>query len=353
MYIQPNLSPRLVLDKRTGQSRGYAFVEFRSEKDMRYAYKHGDRIKIDGRKILVDVERGRTVEGWRPRRFGGGLGETRKEKKKGEKKKVEVNTISLFDHVGERGPARSTFITNHRYNKYDAEDRGGGKFDNFRRGQEATGPSEGGPAISAKKYNESDNRARFHIPKPKHERGGLQYSRGGFDFGDGGFFGTDKVGTTHKFDSRSGNWKGNKDRGGDGNKNLDEALGGPSAYADGKQGYESRDDRHPRRRPKPRAPGLPSGTGLIDESAQLTDQRRPDPLSYRTGQKREADTARDAEQIAEYRDYKKKKRDYDNDGWGGGLQNGKVGGRYNVGRIAAFGTRDLNMTPRYKEVKRE
>lgn len=34
------------------------------------AYKHADGHKIDGRRVLVDVERGRTVEGWRPRRLG-------------------------------------------------------------------------------------------------------------------------------------------------------------------------------------------------------------------------------------------------------------------------------------------
>lgn len=30
-----------------------------------------------GRRILVDVERGRTVKGWKPRRLGGGLGNVR------------------------------------------------------------------------------------------------------------------------------------------------------------------------------------------------------------------------------------------------------------------------------------
>jgi U1 small nuclear ribonucleoprotein 70kDa len=30
--------------------------------------------KIDGRRVVVDVERGRTVKGWKPRRLGGGLG---------------------------------------------------------------------------------------------------------------------------------------------------------------------------------------------------------------------------------------------------------------------------------------
>jgi U1 small nuclear ribonucleoprotein len=34
------------------------------------AYKHGDGKKIDGRRVLVDVERGRTVKGWLPRRLG-------------------------------------------------------------------------------------------------------------------------------------------------------------------------------------------------------------------------------------------------------------------------------------------
>jgi len=41
------------------------------------AYKQADGRKIDGRRVLVDVERGRTVPNWRPRRLGGGLGTTR------------------------------------------------------------------------------------------------------------------------------------------------------------------------------------------------------------------------------------------------------------------------------------
>lgn len=38
------------------------------------AYKDADGLVILGKKILVDVERGRTVRGWKPRRLGGGLG---------------------------------------------------------------------------------------------------------------------------------------------------------------------------------------------------------------------------------------------------------------------------------------
>ena len=32
---------------------------------------------MDNRRVLVDVERGRTVPNWRPRRLGGGLGSSR------------------------------------------------------------------------------------------------------------------------------------------------------------------------------------------------------------------------------------------------------------------------------------
>lgn len=42
------------------------------------AYKNADGNKIDGKRVLVDVERARTVKGWLPRRLGGGLGGTRR-----------------------------------------------------------------------------------------------------------------------------------------------------------------------------------------------------------------------------------------------------------------------------------
>ncbi|KAF2398797.1 RNA-binding domain-containing protein [Trichodelitschia bisporula] len=56
------------------KSRGYAFIVFEREKDMRAAYKETDGIRIKDRRVVVDIERGRTIEEWRPRRFGGGMG---------------------------------------------------------------------------------------------------------------------------------------------------------------------------------------------------------------------------------------------------------------------------------------
>ncbi|KAI9033361.1 hypothetical protein DFJ74DRAFT_601278 [Hyaloraphidium curvatum] len=66
-----------VVKDKEGKSRGYGFVEFESERDLKNAFNDADGMKIDGRRCVVDVERGRTVKGWKPRRLGGGLGGTR------------------------------------------------------------------------------------------------------------------------------------------------------------------------------------------------------------------------------------------------------------------------------------
>lgn len=62
---------------KTDDSRGYAFVEFENEEDMKRAYRGADGKRLDGKEIVVDVERGHTVPNWLPRRLGGGLGGTR------------------------------------------------------------------------------------------------------------------------------------------------------------------------------------------------------------------------------------------------------------------------------------
>lgn len=64
----------MVNDKLTGKPRGYAFIEYKREKDMHEAYRRADGKRIDGRRVLVDVERGRVSKGWLPRWLGGGLG---------------------------------------------------------------------------------------------------------------------------------------------------------------------------------------------------------------------------------------------------------------------------------------
>eukprot|EP00116_Pleurobrachia_bachei_P001662 sb/3461924/ len=67
----------MVRNKLDDKPRGYAFIEYETEKGMRGAFKYGDGKKIDGRRVVVDIERGRTVKNWKPRRLGGGLGGSR------------------------------------------------------------------------------------------------------------------------------------------------------------------------------------------------------------------------------------------------------------------------------------
>ncbi|XP_064399888.1 U1 small nuclear ribonucleoprotein 70 kDa-like [Halichondria panicea] len=69
---------KVMVNNQTEKPRGYAFIEYDKERDMHSAYKNADGKKIDGKRVVVDVERGRTVKSWRPRRLGGGLGGTRR-----------------------------------------------------------------------------------------------------------------------------------------------------------------------------------------------------------------------------------------------------------------------------------
>ena len=68
---------KLITDKVTGKSKGFAFVEYEHEEDMKRAFRAADGMRLEGRAIVVDVERGHTVPNWLPRKFGGGLGGTR------------------------------------------------------------------------------------------------------------------------------------------------------------------------------------------------------------------------------------------------------------------------------------
>ncbi|MQL94204.1 hypothetical protein Taro_026850 [Colocasia esculenta] len=65
---------RLVRHIVTGASRGYAFVEYETEREMRRAYEEAHHSFIDGSEIIVDYNRQQLMPGWIPRRLGGGLG---------------------------------------------------------------------------------------------------------------------------------------------------------------------------------------------------------------------------------------------------------------------------------------
>jgi U1 small nuclear ribonucleoprotein len=156
----------MVEDKNTGKPRGYAFIEFEHERDMKTAYKHADGRKIDGRRILVDVERGRTVKDWRPRKIGGGLGSSRKNRPK--KTKAEKAEAKRFEPYGGGGSRANG---------------GGGRRDSDRRRDEpargSDGPRRGGEDRSY------DSRGAGGASRDDYRSGGGG-SRGGDRRGGGG-----------------------------------------------------------------------------------------------------------------------------------------------------------------------
>lgn len=73
-------SIRVIRNSKNGQSRGYGFIVFEREQDAKNCIRElaPTGLPVDNsvraRKILVDMERGRLVRSWKPRRLGGGLG---------------------------------------------------------------------------------------------------------------------------------------------------------------------------------------------------------------------------------------------------------------------------------------
>ncbi|GAA99467.1 hypothetical protein E5Q_06166 [Mixia osmundae IAM 14324] len=117
------------------KSRGYAFILYERERDMKAAYKDADGLKILGKRILVDVERGRTVKGWKPRRLGGGLGGLAKPAP------AEVPSLSSF-----RGGMRGARGGGMRGGPGGFSSRGGA-FNGGGRGGYSDGPPRGAPAF--------------------------------------------------------------------------------------------------------------------------------------------------------------------------------------------------------------
>ena len=58
----------------TGKSKKYAFVEYETFSSMDHALIAMHQEFIDGSEIIVEREAERRLEGWKPRRLGGGFG---------------------------------------------------------------------------------------------------------------------------------------------------------------------------------------------------------------------------------------------------------------------------------------
>ena len=65
------------LIERKGKLKSYGFIEYRDHRGAVNAMNHKDHQIIDGYKLIIDLERARTVPNWLPRRLGGGIGDSR------------------------------------------------------------------------------------------------------------------------------------------------------------------------------------------------------------------------------------------------------------------------------------
>ncbi|TIB38177.1 hypothetical protein E3P86_01787 [Wallemia ichthyophaga] len=140
---------RIVRHKDTGNSRRYAFIIFEKERDMKAAYKDAEGLKINGNRILVDVERGRTVKNWKPRRLGGGLG--------GKPKAVIPDLPPPRGPRGPPGGSRGGFGP-----PGPRRSDGGGRF----------GPPGGGPGRFSRDRDRDRDGPRFGGDRPMRHWGG-------------------------------------------------------------------------------------------------------------------------------------------------------------------------------------
>lgn len=70
----PIKTVKFVQDTITGKRRPYCFVEYENPASLRNAMAQGSKLYLHNKKVIVDVERARTVNEWYPRRLGGGEG---------------------------------------------------------------------------------------------------------------------------------------------------------------------------------------------------------------------------------------------------------------------------------------
>ncbi|KAK8894039.1 hypothetical protein M9Y10_022471 [Tritrichomonas musculus] len=70
----PIKSIKFVYNSNTNKRKPYCFCEFEREDSLKNALIQGARLYFNNKKMIVDCERGRTVDGWLPRRLGGGIG---------------------------------------------------------------------------------------------------------------------------------------------------------------------------------------------------------------------------------------------------------------------------------------
>lgn len=120
-----------------GKPRGYAFVELADESTTRDVYRNMKGKVIDGHEIFLDVERGRTVKDWKPRRLGNDSNTPRVRKPSKAFLKMMQQREAVQEAANrdrrDRGPPRGGDR---------GGGRGGGGGDRYDRERDSRGPSD-------------------------------------------------------------------------------------------------------------------------------------------------------------------------------------------------------------------
>ncbi|GMR42101.1 hypothetical protein PMAYCL1PPCAC_12296, partial [Pristionchus mayeri] len=193
----------MVADK-NGKPRGYAFIEYSHKSEMSAAYKKADGTKIDGRRVVVDYERGRTQKTWLPRRLGGGKGDTRRAREskavleaRGEYTPSDNNNRDRDrDRDGDRGsfggPPRDGGFRGR-------DDRNGGGFGGYGGGR--GGGGYGGRDGGRDGFRNGGDRGSF---------GGPPRDRGSFGGPPGGYGGRPRSRSRERRDDRRDSYGGDR-----------------------------------------------------------------------------------------------------------------------------------------------
>jgi U1 small nuclear ribonucleoprotein len=101
--------------------KGYIFIEFLHERDMKYAYKDADGIKLHEKRILVDFEHTRTIKNWLSRRLTGVLDATRSGSENQNTKtsgRIPLRNIDQKQAIYDQSPKHDDYPDRHEHDRH-------------------------------------------------------------------------------------------------------------------------------------------------------------------------------------------------------------------------------------------